>query len=45
MVIGMMPMTSSAATDCIVTDNIIDITDKTVYEKKAWVLQRLRILK
>ena len=32
MVISIMPMTIYAATDCIVTDNIIDITDKPVYE-------------
>ena len=34
-VIGMMPMTIYAATDCIVTDNIIDITDKPVYEQRG----------
>ena len=35
MVISMMPMTIYAATDCIVTDNIIDITDKLVYEQRG----------
>ena len=34
-VIGMMPMTIYAATDCIVTDNIIDITDKPIYEQRG----------
>ncbi len=33
MIISMMPIIVSAAMECIVTDNIIDITDKTVYEK------------
>ena len=34
MVIGMMPMAISAANECTVTDNIIDITNKTIYERK-----------
>ncbi len=33
-IIGMMPMIVSATMECIVTDNIIDITDKTVYEQR-----------
>ena len=33
MVIGIIPITISAATECTVTDNIIDITDRKVYEK------------
>ena len=35
MVIGTMPMAICADTDCIVTDNIIDITDRTVYEQRG----------
>ncbi|MBQ8391787.1 MAG: hypothetical protein IJX50_04510, partial [Clostridia bacterium] len=35
MAIGMLPVTISAATNCTVTDNIIDITDKTVYERRG----------
>ena len=33
--IGMLPITICAATDCTVTDNIIDITDKAVYERRG----------
>ena len=33
MVMSIVTMTISAAEDCTVVDNIIDITDKTIYEK------------
>ncbi len=32
MIIGMIPMAICAATDCTVTDNIIDITNKDIYK-------------
>ena len=31
----LLPVSGSAMVDCTVTDNIIDITDKVVYERKG----------